>query len=239
MPISSTKPTGLAAISLVMLAGCQSLGTRSSLARMRVVNLSPDTGMVDIYQGNTAVAYNLSYGAVTSYVPLAPGTSTITVDLAGSKQVLASAPSNFVAGAQYTLLINDSVTNLQPNILADPVPAASTNAPLVRFIHQAAAAGAVDIYIVPAGQRLTATRLVITNLAPGAATSYLPVPCGRCAAVMLPAGTAPSAATVAIHTGIQIDYSAGSVRSLILTDGRSPLSSGLQVIAAIDREPDN
>jgi hypothetical protein len=224
---------------LASLAGCQSLGGSSSLARLRVIDLSADAGAVDIYyQGNNAIAYNLSYGAVTSYVPIAPGGYTMTVDLAGSKQALSAVKGVFSAGGQYTVLIHSPAASMQQLILADQVPLAASG-PYLRFVHQAVRSGAVDVYCVPAGQRLASAIPVVTNLAPGTSTGYLAIPAGTCTAVMLPAGATPSSSAIALHTGTQIDYASGSARSLILLDAQPSLTGGMQVIATVDALPVN
>jgi len=229
-----------AALCLVLLSGCQSLSSTASSARVRIIDLSPDTLPMDVYQGNTAVAYNLSFGTVTSYVPVAPGALTFTLDSAGSRQVLSVAEGTFAAGTQYTVLVSNSITNLQQQILTDRGWNFTAKAPLppsLRVVNQAPRTGAIDIYLLPAGKRLTSTSPIVTNLAPGANTVYLTTPTCACTTVILPAGTVPSAATVATHTGAQINYTTGSARTLILLDPQADPTSGPQVITTIDAEP--
>jgi hypothetical protein len=224
-----------------MLIGCQSLSSANSFARVRVIDLSPDAPALDVYQGNNAVAYNLNFGTVTSYVPVAPGGSTFTVAPAGSRQVLSSVEGTFTAGTLYTVLVNSPAVSLQQTILTDhsqsPVSKTSS-APSVRLIHQASRMGAVDVYLVPAGQRITSVSPIVTNLPPGGNSGYLTVPACLCAAVMLPAGTVPSA-SLASHIGTQIDYGSGTARTLILLDPQLASSSRLQVITTIDADPLN
>ena len=43
---------------------------------------SPDAPGLDIYQNGSAMAYNLGFGTVTSYVSIPAGVSTITADTA-------------------------------------------------------------------------------------------------------------------------------------------------------------
>ena len=234
-----TVRVGTAGLLLLLSAGCQSFRTPASFARVRVVDLSADAGPVDVYEGNNAVAYNLTYGTVTSYVTALPGSSSLTVDVAGSRQVLASTKGTFRAGGLYTVLVNHSAASLQPMVLADAPVASAAGVPSVRLIHQAARMGAVDVYLVPAGRRLPSVTPIVTNLAPGASTGYLPVPASVCTAVVLPAGTVPTASTVAVHLGAQIDYATGTARSLILLDTAPLEPLGLQVLATVDGEPGN
>jgi hypothetical protein len=218
---------------LLALVGCQSFTSASSYARVRVIDLASDVPAVDIYHGTNAVAYNLSFGTVTSYVPVLPGTYALTVDAAGAKQVLSTLKGTLTAGGQYTMLINGTAANLQQALLTD---LQEQPGPAIRFIHQAPLAGPVDVYVVPTGQRLSATTPIVTSLSDGVATTYLPVPLGNSAIVLLPAGTTPSAAA-AIHSGKQTHYASRVARTLILIDGQPSSASSVQVITATDSDP--
>jgi hypothetical protein len=125
-------------------------------------------------------------------------------------------------------------------ILADhgPSPASSKALPTssVRLIHQAARTGPVDVYLVPAGHRISSVNPLVTNFVPGGNTGYLAVPACTCAAVMLPAGTVPSV-RVASHIGTQTNYGSGTARTLILLDPQPSSSPGLQVITTDDTDP--
>ena len=246
--MSSTKlhlvqqPWRLEALGLCLAAvtGCQSLSNAGTLAHVRIIDVSPDTAATDIYQGNAAVAYNLTSGTVTSYLPVVPGASTLTIDAAGSRQVLSAIEGTFVADTHYTVLIGGYPANAQPMVLVDhgPLPVAKgQTAPTIRFIHQAMRTGAVDIYLVPAGQRLGSVTPLVTNLAIGSNTGYISVAVCNCTAVMLPAGTAPSTAAAAVHSGAQSSYLSGSARTVILLDAPSSASSRVQVVTATDAEP--
>ena len=222
----------------MMLSGCQSLSSPGAYARVRIVDLSADTAAVDIYHGSNAVAYNLTFGTVTSYVPVTPGNSTLTVNNSGSRQVLSAFKGTFNAGTQYTMLVHGAFAGSQQTILTDTPqqsgPGTSSGAS-VRLIHQAAHAGPVDVYLVPDGQRLNATTPIASNLAPGAATGYLPLATGIVAVVMLPAG-APASASYAIHSGRQLRYSNGVARTIILVDAQPSASSDVQVITTTDTD---
>ncbi len=233
------QATRLGLLGLCLTAtGCQSLSSTGASARVRVIDVSPDTPAVDIYQGNAAVAYNLGFGTVTSYLPLAPGSSTITVDVAGSRQVLSSIEGSFNADAHYTVLVSNPAANLQQMILTDHGVAATLKAtPSIRFIHQASRTGAVDIYLVPAGQRLTSVTPAIANLAAGSNTGYVAVPSCSCTTVILPAGTPPSTAAAVVHNGAQGEYGSGSARTVVLVDAPPAAASGVQVITTTDAEP--
>jgi uncharacterized protein DUF4397 len=226
--------TALAALGV--LTGCQAIVSAAPEAQVRIIHATPDSPGLDIYQGSNALAYNLGFGTVTSYIQVPPGNYTIAAATAGSRQVLSSAKATFAASGQYTVLIGNSAASLQQLTLVDQSQAAPAGQIALRLINQATRVGAVDIYLVPAGQKLTATPLV-AGLLFGGNTGYLSAPAGTYSIVMLPAGTAPISSTIATYTGPQIVYAAGSARTLILIDQPLVSTPGLQVIAANDFDP--
>jgi hypothetical protein len=219
---------------LGMLSGCQAIVSSPSLSQVRVVTASPDAVPLDIYQGNNALTFNLGAGTITSYIPVTPGTYTINAEASGSRQVLSVAKATFAPSAQYTVLIGNSAANLQQLTLIDQSQPAPSGEISLRFIHQATRINAVDIYLVPAGQKLSAATPLITGVAFGANTGYLNIPVGTYTLVMLPAGTVPTSANAAIYTGAQFNYPAGAARTIILIDQQLVAAPGLQVITADD-----
>lgn len=227
----------LAAVATLVLTGCQAIVSSTPEAQVRVIHATPDTPGLDIYQGPNALAFNLDFGAVTSYIPLTPGTYTINADTAGTRQVLSSAKTVFSPSTQYTVLLGNSVANLQQLTLTDQSQPAPSGQVALRFVNQAARIGAVDIYLVPAGQKLSAVAPLVTGNAFGANTGYINVPAGISSLIMLPAGTVPVSSAVASYTGPQITYSSGSARTIILIDEAAVSPAGLKVITAEDFDP--
>ena len=226
----------LAVAATLTLTGCQAVISSAPEAQVRVIHATPDTPGLDIYQGPNALAFNLDFGAVTSYIPLTPGTYTINADTAGSKQVLSSAKATFAASTQYTVLLGNSTANLQQLTLTDQNQPAPAGQIALRFVNQATRTGAVDIYLVPAGQRLASVSPLVTGIAFGINTGYINVPASIYSLIMLPATTVPGGAAVS-YTGPQITYPAGAARTIILIDQPLTTSPGLKVITAEDFDP--
>jgi hypothetical protein len=229
----------LAAVAAVAgtLSGCQAIISSPPLTQVRVIDASPDAPGLDIYQGSSALAYNLGFGTVTSYVPLSPGIDTFTADSAGTKQVLTSSKATLAASAQYTILIGDVAASLQQVILTDQSQAAPGGQIALRLIDQATRVGAVDIYLIPANQKLTAVTPLVTGVVFGTNTGYLNIPTGAYTLAILPTGTVPTSTTVATYSGTQVTYSAGAARTIILIDQQLVTTPGLQVITADDFDP--
>lgn len=218
----------------VTLAGCQGIVSSQSGSQVRIIDASPDAPGLDIYQNNAAIAYNLGFGTVTSYVPIDPGTYTTSATQAGTKQVLTTSKATFVTGAQYTVLIGNASANLQQLILKDQSQAAPSGQIALRFIDQATRISAQDIYLVPAGQKLTAVTPIYTNITFSINTGYLNIPTGTYTLVMVPTGTVPASDTIATYTGAQVTYTGGSATTIILIDQQIVTTPGLQVITAPD-----
>jgi Domain of unknown function (DUF4397) len=219
------------------LSGCQAIVSSPPLSQVRVITASPDAPALDIYQGDSAMTFNLGSGTITSYISVAPGAYTINAETAGSRQVLSTAKATFAPSVQYTVLIGNAAANLQQLTLTDqsqPAPAGQIS---LRFIHQATRTCAVDIYLVPAGQKLATVTPIVTGVVFGANTGYLNVPTGTYSLIMLPAASVPNSNTAAAYTGAQVTYTAGSARTLILIDQQLPTAPGLHVITADDFDP--
>ena len=224
----------VAAVALAALSGCQGIVSSPVLSQLRVIVASPDAPGLDIYQGSTALVYNLGFGTITSYSPIEPGTYTISAKANGTSQVLTTAKGTFVAAGQYTVLIGNVAANLQETILTDQSQAAPSGQIALRFISQATRVSPVDVYLVPAGQKLTAVTPVITNLTFGTNTGYINIPTGTYTIVMVPAGTVPTSTTIATYTGPQVTYTGGSASTIVLIDQQLVTTPGLQVITATD-----
>jgi Domain of unknown function (DUF4397) len=222
-----------AAAMLAVLTGCQAISSPPQ-SQVRIIAASSDTPSFDLYRGSNAVAFNLDFGTVTSYIPLSPGIDTISAETAGTRQVLSSSKASLAASTQYTVLIGNSASSLQQLTLVDQSQPAPPGQIALRFIDQATRVGAVDLYLVPAGQKLTAVTPLITGVLFGANTGYLNIPTGTYTLVVVPTGTAPISTTAATYTGPQVIYSTGSARTIILIDQQIVTAPGLQVITAED-----
>jgi len=225
-----------AAALLFTLTGCGAMMSSAPTSQVRIVTASPDAARLDIYQGSNALAHNLGFGTVTSYIPLTPGTDLISANTAGTRQLLSLSKINLAAG-QYTVLIGSTAATMQQLTLTDQSQPAPSGQIAFRFLNQTTRSGPVDIYLVPAGERITTVTPIVANSLFGANTGYLNVPNGAYSLVMLPAGTVPPTPSLAIYSGPQVTYSPGSARTIILIDQQQPTTPGVQVITATDFDP--
>ena len=231
------KPAGrllaLAAMT-VSLAGCQGIAGTPQYSQVRVIDASPDAPGLDVYEGTAAIAYNLGFGTVTSYIPITPGTLTISVDKASTQQQLGSVKAAYTVGNEFTVIAGNVAANLQMTVLKDQATPAPSGQVAFRFLDQTTRVGAVDIYLLPTGGTLAGTTPIASNIAFGANTGYIDAPSGTYAIVAVPTGTVPTGTTSPTYTGSQVMYSGGAVRTIILIDPQFVSTPGLQVITASD-----
>jgi hypothetical protein len=231
---------GLLSLSIALLAGCQSIDMNSP--QLRVVDASPDAGVLDSYQNNTGLAYNLSFGTMTSYVPMSPGAYTLSADRAGTRQTLISSNATLAPGKHYTAIVGNNVASMQQTILLDQSQPAAAGEIALRFVQQATRSGAVDIYLVPRNGRPSSTSPIATNLTFGANSGYLTVPAGTYAIAIVPTGTTLVSSTITLLSGPQTDYESGAVRTVVLIDQEilgpqhAPLTPGVQTILLDDAD---
>jgi Domain of unknown function (DUF4397) len=232
----------------LVLAGCQGVTGLQQTAQVRVIDASPDAPALDIAQTSPATAvpnglYNIGFGTVSSYIPMAAGAYTHSAYVAGTQQQLALVHGTFRAGGQYTLLTGNIVAGLQMAVLKDQSTPAPNGQTALRFLGQATRSGPVDLYLLPAGFSLNRASPIAAGVIFGTNTGYINAPAGTYSIVAYPAGTAPSASSPSF-TGSQMAYPATSVRTIVLLDQRNddefatPSNThSLQVISASDYDP--
>lgn len=208
--------TGMGALAL---SGCQSVeSTSPNSPQVRFVAASPDAPGLDFYLDKTAQVYNLGYNVQTNYIPVNAGTYTVSAKVDQTTQTLASTTLGVKTAQHYTVLAGNVKAGMQLTALADQNSPAPSGQMDVRLIDQSPSAGAVDVYFVPSGGKLTTSNPVATALTFGANTGYIAIPADTYEIVVLPAGTVPIATTVASYTGAQATYSAGAVETFIIDD---------------------
>jgi hypothetical protein len=229
------------AVLLAGLTGCQSIAGIQPVSEVRVIDVSPDSPALDIYQSSaqssSAELYNIGFGTVSTYLPVVAGASTHAAYNAGTEQQLASVHGTFAAGGQYTVLVGNTAASLQMTALKDhayPVPAGQV---ALRFLDQATHGGTVDVYLVPPRKPISHVAPIDTGLSFSSNTGYIDAPAGTYSIVVVRAGTVPSSSTAPIYTGSQTSYASSSAHTIVLIDPQPPTANGLQTISATDYDP--
>ncbi len=219
------------------LPGCQSISSTTTFADIRFINASPDAPGMDIYQGNTAVVYNMGFTTVTTYVPISPGSYRFTAYTASTKQSLVSTTGGVSNGNQYTILVSNVAASLQETIFLDQSHPAPSGQIAIRVIMEAVYSGPYDVYMVPSGTLLINVKPILTNVAFNTVGNYIDIPTGSYSVVIVPAGTVLTSTTVATYTSAVNAYTAGSAHTFIILDQQLVTTPGAQVITTDDYEP--
>jgi len=223
------------------LSGCQ--GITSTSAQLRIIDASPDAGVIDSYQNSSALAYNLGFGTMTSYIPMSPGVYNLAANKAGTRQTLVANSETLAPNRQYTEIIGAGLANLQQTLLLDQSTPATTGRIALRVINQTTRSGAVDVYLVPLAStpgKGTSSSPLAVNLGFGANSGYIDLPEGTYGLDVVPTGTLLTSSTVTLFSGAQVEYASGAVRTVVLIDQatvgtqHAALPPGVQAIVADD-----
>jgi hypothetical protein len=201
---------------------------------VRFIDASPDAPGLDVYEGSSAIAYNLGLGTVTSYVPIGTGGYTFSVDVTGTQQQLASVHGSYAPASQYTVLAGNIAANLQMTVLKDQSTAAPPGEIAFRILDQSTRAGAVDIYLLPFGTTVAGLSPIATGINFGGNTGYIDVAIGTYSILVFPSGTVPTSSTTPLYSGSQVEYSNGAARTIVLVDQKLATTPGVQVVTADD-----
>ncbi len=237
----------LAAALLLMttlaLSGCGGINlTTNTIAQIRLIDASPDAGLIDAYQNNAALAYNLGFGTVTSYIAMSPGPYTLGTARAGTRQTLTTAATTLAPGRQYTVLVGNIAAALQQTVYLDqsqPAPAGEIS---IRLIDAANHIGPMDVYLLPPHGHIGTATPFATNLTFGTNSGYINLPAGTYALTVVPTGsqTTLSATPITLLSGPKVAYPSGSVRTLVLIDtpnDQNATHAAIQALTATDVDP--
>jgi len=197
-------------------AASAAVTSASSTGWVRCANLSPGSPAVDIYliafgdSGEPTVLRHVSYGDVSSYMPVGSGQYTVAVRPVGASASIppvVSASFMVGAGTNYTVASLGSATARRLEVLQDQMAAPKGTA-LVRVIQ--ASLKQPHVTVSYGGDVLA------QELAFGAVTSYMTVRPGTQTVEFSASGQ---------QTDMSVTLAAGSVHTIVVLDG----SSGLNV----------
>jgi len=219
----------------VLLSGCQSIqGTSPSSPEVRFVAASPDAPGLDFYLNSSALVYNLGYNSQTNYIPVNAGNYTVNADKYSTNQVLATAGLGVRTGNHYTVIAGNIQASLQLQALTDQTGPSASGQVNFRLIDQSVSSGAIDVYLVPSGGKLTTTNPIATNLTFSSLTGYIPVPAGTYQVAIVPAGTVPISTTITSFTGASTVYNTGAAVTLLVDDKQLVTTPTLNVVTLND-----
>jgi len=222
--------TRLAAVAALLVSAAPTVLAKGGEARLRVIHASPDAPAVDVLVNGAPAITDLSFSESSGYAALPAGrydvqvvpaglTSPVVIDLSGAGAL------NLLYNRDYTALAVDTLSSIEPLLLADdnrpaPVPFAR-----VRFVHASPDAPAVDVCV-------TNGPCLFQNIAFRGVGDYVEVPRGSYDLEVRVAGTQVVALTLpgirldggTTYTAVAIGFAAGtpSLDAALFVDSRSP-----------------
>jgi hypothetical protein len=171
---------------------------------------------VDIVLDGDTVARALAYRGASDYLQASAGGHTVQVSAAGTTITLLDQDVSVADGADYTVLVADTLANLRLIVLTDdngPPPAGKIK---VRAVHGSPHAGRVDVYVTTPDDVLTGATPVLTNVQFGQSSAYLDADAGSYRVRVTPNGSTE----VLIDSG-GLTLESGQVRTAIAVDPES------------------
>ena len=212
---------GFGALSAVAPAAVAATTPAATTGWVRCANLSAGSPAVDIYllafgdSANPTVLSHVSYGGVSSYIPVDAGQYTVAIRPVGAS---ASTPPivsvNFMvsAGSNYTVASLGPAAGPRLEVLKDQT-AAPSGAAVVRVIQASLKQDQVTVSV--------GADVIAQQLSFGSVTSYMTVPAGTQTVQFSASGQ---------KTDMPVALAAGSVHTIVVLDG----SAGLKIGALTD-----
>ncbi len=213
-----------------ILCGCQTIENSAPTQTMvRVVDASQNAPSVDVKVGTTEIAADIGAGTFTDYAFLPPENGTAYVYPTGTTTMGVTAQGEFEVAQQHSVLITDSAGIYGATILADQAVAAPAGFFSIRFLQQAAKAGAVDIYLVPSTATLAGTKALFSGVKPQAVEGYVNVPAGTYTLVVTPTGVLTTP-----YTSSMLTFVDGQVRTALIMDAQLTTNPPVNVVMGND-----
>jgi hypothetical protein len=220
---------GLLSVAALALCGCETVAGSKAVTLVRVIDASYNAPALDAYVSGTLIAVNFAAPSIGNYAFVPPGEATVSVDPTGKHTATASVTGSLLASEQHTLYITDSSTGYQATLLTDQNTPGPDSAVSIRFLQQAVSTGAVDVYLVPDGTKITDAKPLLTDLAPGTITAYLNIPAGTYDVVVAATGT-----TTGAYTSAATALVGGQVRTMLIVDSQLLSTPPVNVIVGDD-----
>jgi len=133
-------------IALVILGmvSCKKTTTEST-ANLRFINLSPNSGAMDVYANSALVVGGVTYGASSSYQSVNSAATSMSVNLSGTTSILLAGNIGLNPNSYYSAIVYDSVAILKGDIFKDDRTAPPAGKTFVRFFDYVSGTSSIDI----------------------------------------------------------------------------------------------
>lgn len=180
-------------------------------ATVKIVNVLPDAGPVDVYNGSSKLNSSaIGYGEATGYLNVKDGDTRFDFKSTATGSTVLSAPVNFDGGSYSLFATGETDGNATVGILAkDDLGAPASGKAKIRFVHAGSDAPAVNF--------LLNDNAIVSSAGYKSASEYREVDAGTYA---LKLNNASSGETVTTRDGIVIE--AGKIYTVVAQGLVSP-----------------
>jgi len=225
-----------AALSLALafsLSGCVNVATFTQPTLVRVIDASYVAPPINVLVEGNSIAGNAGQGTITPYATLlASLDAPIKIASASNGNSLTATSNPLLAGHQYSVFLSDlagTPSGYTVSVLTDQQISAPTGHSAFRFLNQAIATGAVDVYMIPTGVTLANSKPIVADLPVGASNNYIDFNSQTVTLVVTPAGKATPT-----YTSPAIYLVGGEVRTVLLVDAQLTTNPPIQAFFAND-----
>jgi len=220
------------------ISSCVKVATYTQPSLVRFIDASYIAPAANVLIEGQLLAANAGAGTITPYgtVP-ASAAAPIQITPTTGGTALVSTSGTLLPGHQHSVFLTDN--GAAPNsytvtVLEDQQVQAASNLSAFRFLNQAPKTGAVDVYMIPAGDALADAVPLVTDLPVGGTAGYISFASQTVTMVITPTGlTKPS------YTSTPITLIGGEVRTVLIMDTQLTSNPPVQVSMADDAGPAN
>ena len=210
------------AIAALVLSGCGG-GSDATKAQVRLVNASPNYTQLEWRVQDQVRQGQVAYGGAEGYVEVDPGKAASTISSAGSATPLLSFTPSLAEKKHYTLLAFGAAGALRQLQLDENVGAPEAGRALLRVVHAAADAAALDIYLTASNDVLTGAVAAQSGVSYGVAGTFTTLNSGTWRLRITAAGSKTD-----LRLDVQdLSFASKQVSTLVLT----PTVGGIMVNA--------
>ncbi|MEW5755536.1 MAG: DUF4397 domain-containing protein [Pseudomonadota bacterium] len=205
----------------IMLTGCDD--DEDPTAQVRVVHASPDAPNVDVLVNNNVALSAVPFKGVSRYLSVDLGDDpNFKINAAGTSTTVIDDTLPLEEGKQYTLLAVNTLSNIEPLLLADETASPASGFLKVRVLHASPSAPEVDVYVTAPGDDIATMSPALSDVSFKDYSDYLEIAEGDYRVRVTGAGSKTpvyDSGTVALGAGVTY-----TIVAVTTTTGLSPIS---------------
>lgn len=203
----------LAIFSVAVLAfsSCKKDSTPTTLSFMRLINMSPNSGTLDLYLNAQSAITGTAYGTASSFASVNTSSSLLSVTQSGVGTSIITGTITMEANKYFSALVFDSVSNPQGTFIIEDRTAPATGKVNVRFLNLVKGSSSVDIKRAGVTNSIFAGRTYNDHSTNTSLTSYTAIDPGPFTISAVVAGT-----SVTVSQINNFEATAGNSYTLVL-----------------------